>query len=135
VPPVYDPKLVTDAILAAAENPQRDVLVGDMARVVTYLQKISPRLLDLFMVQSGRMFKQQQTDRPDQGEDNLDSPMRTSDTVKGGWAHMTIPATIWEQIRNNPALQRLIYAGTMSLIGLIGQQLSARKSTTGRRGR
>jgi hypothetical protein len=133
MPPVYDPKLVADAILSAAENPQRDILVGDMARVLTYVQKLSPRLLDFFMIQNGRMFKQQRTDIPNRGEDNLDAPMGSTDTVKGGWSRMTIPATLWEQIRNNPALQRAVYAGAMSLVGLIGRQLSARRSGAARR--
>ncbi|MCC7206839.1 MAG: SDR family NAD(P)-dependent oxidoreductase [Anaerolineae bacterium] len=133
VPPVYDPKLVADAILSAAENPQRDILVGDAARFLTYLQKLSPRLLDFFMVQNGRMFKQQQSFMRNRGGDNLDTPMRSTDTVKGGWAHMTIPATIWEQIRNNPVLQRLVYMGTMSVLGLIGRQLGIRRNATSRR--
>jgi hypothetical protein len=46
LPPFYDPSLVADAILYVAEHPTRDFLVGDAARAIDVLQRLSPSLVD-----------------------------------------------------------------------------------------
>lgn len=45
-PPVYDPALVADAILDAAENPRREVTVGGVGRLQVLAAAHFPRLLD-----------------------------------------------------------------------------------------
>ena len=45
-PPVYDPKLVAEAILDAAVTPRRDVTVGGGARLQVLIEQHFPRLLD-----------------------------------------------------------------------------------------
>jgi NAD(P)-dependent dehydrogenase (short-subunit alcohol dehydrogenase family) len=48
-PPVYDPELVADAILHAAEHPVRDLLVGGGAKVMSMMGRFTPRLADKYM--------------------------------------------------------------------------------------
>ena len=62
LPPVYEPEIVVDAILHAAEHPVRDVFAGGAARVLALGQAISPRLLDVIMLNIG--FSEQRTDEP-----------------------------------------------------------------------
>src|SRR3546814_4282835 len=45
-PPVYAPEIVADAILHAAENPTRSVLVGGAGRAMTLFARLAPRLSD-----------------------------------------------------------------------------------------
>ncbi|WP_420136513.1 SDR family oxidoreductase [Sphingomonas sp.] len=45
-PPVYDPDLVTQAILDAAEHPRREITVGGMPRLQVLIGTHFPRLLD-----------------------------------------------------------------------------------------
>ena len=49
MPPVYDPDLVADAILHAAENPVRDLLVGGSAKMMSVMGRYAPGLTDKFM--------------------------------------------------------------------------------------
>jgi short-subunit dehydrogenase len=61
-PPNYAPELVAQAILHAAQVPERDVYVGGHARLTSLAGYLMPRALDRFM--SRAMFSQQQSDRP-----------------------------------------------------------------------
>jgi short-subunit dehydrogenase len=62
-PPVYAPETVAHAILHAARRPVRDVYVGAGAKFFSALEKVAPRLMDLYMERT--MFRQQQSDRPE----------------------------------------------------------------------
>jgi NAD(P)-dependent dehydrogenase (short-subunit alcohol dehydrogenase family) len=82
IPPVYEPRTVAEAILFAAEHPRRNVVVGGAGKLFTVVQRLSPGLLDRYMLQGERAFKQQQTDSPDEGQDNLFTPMAgTGETI------------------------------------------------------
>lgn len=52
-PPVYQPRIVVDAILHAAEHPVRDVVVGGAARVVILTEALAPRVLDTVLRLTG----------------------------------------------------------------------------------
>ncbi len=60
--PLYAPELVADAILYAAEHPQRDIYVGGAAKAVALEGYMMPRLLDKVM--NLLMFKQQKKNQP-----------------------------------------------------------------------
>jgi short-subunit dehydrogenase len=74
VPPVYEPRVVAEAILHAAEHGGREVVVGGWGKLLTVAQGLSPSLLDRYMLQGARAWKQQQTARPDDARDNLFEP-------------------------------------------------------------
>ena len=46
MPPIYQPNVVADAILYAAEHPVRDIVVGGAGKALVAMQRLSPRLLD-----------------------------------------------------------------------------------------
>src|SRR4051812_6315401 len=68
---IYPPQQVAAAIVRAAERPRRDVYVGAMGKLLSIGQRISPKLIDAYMLQSARMFREQTSDRQDAGETNL----------------------------------------------------------------
>ncbi|MHB8865891.1 MAG: SDR family oxidoreductase [Pirellulaceae bacterium] len=82
-PPVYDPHIVTEAIVHAAQYPQRDIHVGGAARLLAALQRISPALVDWYLLQGDRAFRNMLTDRPDDGRDNLFAPMGDTGATRG----------------------------------------------------
>lgn len=45
-PPVYAPEVCADAVLRAAENPIREVIVGGSGRGMTWMQKFMPNIAD-----------------------------------------------------------------------------------------
>jgi short-subunit dehydrogenase len=71
VPPVYEPRVVAEAICHAAEHGGREIVVGGWGKLLIAGQWLSPSLLDRYMLQGGRAFEQQKTQRPDDHRDNL----------------------------------------------------------------
>lgn len=83
IPPVYEPRVVAEAILHAAEHPMRDVVVGGMGKLMTVGQRLSPSLVDRYMLLGGQMFSQQRTEKPDDGSTNLFQPAGGTGSVTG----------------------------------------------------
>jgi short-subunit dehydrogenase len=83
VPPVYDPGTVADAILHAAEHGGREIVVGGWGKMLTVAQWLSPSLLDAYMLQGGRAWKNQLTPLPDDARDNLFEPSTGAGAARG----------------------------------------------------
>jgi short-subunit dehydrogenase len=70
-PPVYDPYLVTRAILYACEHPRRDIVIGMGGAVIGIFGNLFPRTTDLVMEAVGRPLQvTEQRGRPEM-RDNL----------------------------------------------------------------
>jgi hypothetical protein len=102
VPPIYEPSVVADAILFAAEHRRRDIVVGGSGKLLTVMQRISPSLFDRLMLLRGVMFKQQMTDQPDNRRDNLfeasegtGSTNAQWDATTAGWTRGAIPRSLY----------------------------------------
>ena len=72
-PPTYEPEVVARAILACAEKPVRDIIVGGAGRAQVLMGAIAPRLTDKLM--EGPMWNQQKRhDVHHASEGNLERP-------------------------------------------------------------
>lgn len=75
---IYPPHVVAGAIVRAAERPQREVFIGSVAKLISVGERVSPRLLDWYMLRRRQMFRQQYSSTRDHGESNLfESPGET----------------------------------------------------------
>jgi short-subunit dehydrogenase len=74
VPPVYEPRVVARAICHAAAHGGREIVAGGWGKALILAQRLSPSLLDRYMLQDGRSVEQQQTSEPDDRRDNLFEP-------------------------------------------------------------
>ncbi len=81
-PPVYGPEKVAEAILAAAERPRRDVVVGGAAKVQLAIQRISPLLMDS-LVRATAFRLQRSTEPRAPGDDALFDAPEGEDRVRG----------------------------------------------------
>jgi len=92
IPPYYDPRLVADAILHVAEHPTRDFFVGDAARLLDALQRLSPELADSLLLLIG--FQAQRTNVPKSPDDrnNLYEPFPDDARVDGDFSNLVIPS-------------------------------------------
>lgn len=45
-PPVYAPEVVAEAVLACAESPERDVIIGGSGKMMTWMQQNAPGVSD-----------------------------------------------------------------------------------------
>jgi len=102
IPPYYSPRVVTNAILHAAEYPTRDYIVGDVGRLLDLTQKVSPAIVDTPLELIG--YQGQKTDDPKQVQDpdNLFEPMHGYEQVNGDFDHLTVPS-LSDWIYQNPA--------------------------------
>jgi NAD(P)-dependent dehydrogenase (short-subunit alcohol dehydrogenase family) len=62
-PPLYDPRLVADAVLFACEHPRRQLYVGGGGYAISLAGRVAPRLTDLAMEALG-VSSQQSRDDP-----------------------------------------------------------------------
>ncbi|WP_414573554.1 SDR family oxidoreductase [Nostoc sp. CCY 9925] len=126
IPPYYDPKLVADAILYAAEHPTRDFLVGDVAKILDLLQRISPSLVDTFLLLTA--FRLQRTAEPksEDAPNNFYQPVAEHDRVGGDFDKLVIPS-ISDWLDKNPLLQWGAIAGTAALALIAAQVLGENK--------
>jgi len=70
--PVYPPEEVAHAILRSAERPVREVVVGGVPRLQIAMQRLAPRLSELYAERA--MVPGQQSDRPPYSRDSLYAP-------------------------------------------------------------
>ena len=73
VPPVYEPRVVAKTIVHAAENGGREIVAGGWGKMLMLAQRLSPTLLDWYMLQGGGL-EAAADERPDDGQDNLFEP-------------------------------------------------------------
>ena len=111
LPPYYAPSLVADAILYTAEHPTRDFIVGDVGKILDILQRLSPGLVDAFLVVAG--FQGQRTDELKSADapHNLYEPVAENDRVEGDFGNLTIPS-VTDWLDRHPALGWSAAAGT-----------------------
>ena len=75
LPPVYEPRVVAQAIVYAATARRREITVGGAGKMLDALERLEPRLADAYLRGPGNAFEQQKTDAPDHGRDNLFAPV------------------------------------------------------------
>jgi len=82
-PPLYDPRLVADAILFACSHPRRHLYVGGGGAMVSAMGMVAPRLTDLAMEAVGRRSQLRPQDPGDPARrDNLHEP-RSDGAIDG----------------------------------------------------
>ncbi|WP_414550554.1 SDR family oxidoreductase [Anabaena sp. CCY 0017] len=104
IPPYYEPKIVTDAILYVAEHPMRDFIVGDAGKVLDLLQRVSPELVDAILLAIA--FPGQRTNEPksEDAPDNVFTAIPGYDSIEGDFRNLSIPSFLdwWDM---NPTLK------------------------------
>jgi NAD(P)-dependent dehydrogenase (short-subunit alcohol dehydrogenase family) len=94
-PPVYQPNIVIDAILHAAEHPARDIIVGGAARALILTESLAPRLLDALLSRVGYRLHYTEELKPEGAPDNLDEPLPGNNTVEGTIGDNALPHSLY----------------------------------------
>ncbi len=116
-PPIYEPGIVVDAILHAAEHPERDLIVGGAARAILTSQQVSPKLVDTFFERFG--IEVQHTDQPKSPDapNNLFKYVEGYDRVEGSFSDQAIPG-IFTNLPELNSVSRLA-ADTSTALGIL----------------
>jgi NAD(P)-dependent dehydrogenase (short-subunit alcohol dehydrogenase family) len=105
MPPFYQPKVVAEAIVRAAETPMREVYAGGASKLFTLMQRFAPRLTDLFLLNTG--FKGQQTDEPKSAlaPATVFEPVRGDTRIEGDFSEQAI-GSVYTRVQTSPAARR-----------------------------
>ncbi|MEH2283460.1 MAG: SDR family oxidoreductase [Nostoc sp.] len=120
IPPYYDPKLVADAILYVAEHPTRDFLVGDVAKILDLVQRVSPSLVDSLLLLVGFDLQHTSEAKSEDAPNNFYQSVSEDDRVEGDFGNLVVPS-ISDWLDKNPLFQWGAIAGTAALALLAAQ--------------
>ena len=100
IPPVYPPEEVARALLACAERPIRDVLVGGAAKFLSGVGRMAPRAMDAYL--EATAFQQQMRGVPNDHIDALDRPQRDGQR-RGPTARYTMKRSVYTRLSTHRA--------------------------------
>ena len=103
-PPVYEPGLVADAILYAAEHPSREIYVGGAGRSLEWLHRLAPNLTDRLLSRFGYRPQLTKAPKTDQAPNNLYEHMEGHDQVFGTFTEEAKSVSLYTGLRTHPAL-------------------------------
>ena len=104
-PPIYQPGIVSEAILHAAENPARDLVVGGAAKAVILSQAVSPRLLDMLLKARGFEVHYTSEPKPEDAPDNLFDPIEDHNAVEGSFRDQAHPRSLYTWLELRPTVK------------------------------
>ena len=116
IKPMYQPKLVSDAILHAAEHPIREFVVGGAAKALQFTQELSSGLTDKILLKVG--FEGQKTEerKHDWAPDNLFTPLEGFDRVQGEWSGPAVGRSLSNWMEKHPVATKLIAIGAFGIV-------------------
>ena len=121
IPPIYQPELAVDAILRAAESPQRDVYVGVAGKLLAVAERISPKLLDVHQLWFGFDAQKTQWPRAADQPNNLYDPVPHDGGVRGDFSDRATRQSVFQTARSHPFYSLLGLAATggaaMAILG------------------
>ncbi|MGY1706252.1 SDR family oxidoreductase [Geodermatophilus sp. SYSU D00697] len=120
-PPIYQPDVVVDAVLYAAQHPVRDLVVGGSAKALIVGEKVAPRLLDALLTRFG--FEAHDTGEPKAADapDNLFAPLEGRyDTARDGFDRSARPRSLYTSLQRHPLVGRIpLAADALALAGFV----------------
>jgi short-subunit dehydrogenase len=118
VPPVYEPRVVAQAIVHAAEHGGREIVVGGWGKLLVVAQGLSASMLDRYMLQGGRAFEQQKTRRPDDHRDNLFDPSTGPGSTTGEFGNGSKSSSLYTTFLELHPMRKRIAVAAAVLGGL-----------------
>jgi len=112
-PPRYEPSVVADCVLYAAQTPIRELYAGGGARMMELGQTLAPSLMD--RVVSRVAVKAQQTDelKPLGAPDNLFAPRTEETRVQGDFSNTSRSSSVYTWLETHRGARTLLAAGVL----------------------
>ena len=122
-PPIYEPVLVANAILHAAEHPVRDIYVGGAGKMMEWMHRLSPAFTDLFF--SRLAYRPQMTNIPktDRAPSNLYAHIEGHDQIQGSFDGEARALSLYTGVSMHPSLRW----GLMAAMAGLGYLLLSRR--------
>ncbi|GHA94328.1 SDR family oxidoreductase [Modicisalibacter luteus] len=124
-PPLYDPRVVAEAILRCAVKPHRDMVVGGGGKMIAALGQIAPRLADKAMEAS--VIRQQKSGQPEHRQRfALNSPTQDMRETTSYPSHVS-KSSIYTQSSFHPLLTTAVIAGAVLGLAALSGKASPNK--------
>lgn len=103
--PVYDPDVVADQVVWAAEHPSGDLFAGGAGWSFALFRRLAPGPFESLMAKVGKPAQRSAVPEGPDAVDNLDSPTPLTDTVRGGFGGRSF--SVSNRIQRIPGIVRL----------------------------
>lgn len=124
---VYEPAVVAQAIVAAAQRPTRQVYAGFAGRMLAIGQRVSPRVADWYLTGPRNAFDGQHSEKPDDRVDNLFTPSTGSGTTTGDFGGRSKSTSVYTRLlAPHPAIARATMLGIV--VGVMAHRAGGRKT-------
>jgi NAD(P)-dependent dehydrogenase (short-subunit alcohol dehydrogenase family) len=111
IPPIYEPGVVTEAILFAAEHPVPEIVVGGAGKALSVSERLAPRMTDRLLLLAGQAFKRQRSDRPTSGDGNLFISGPANGSTSGSFGRGALSRSLYTRhVEQCPTRKRLLLA-------------------------
>ena len=122
MPPIYQPGLVAESILYAAEHPTRDLIVGGAGQAILLLQRLCPRLADAYLRRTG--FARQRTQEPKAADapDSLLHPLPGEERIEGDFHDQAKARSIYTWFARHPGVKRALGGAAAGAVALLAAQ-------------
>ncbi len=119
-PPIYQPDVMVDAVLYAAEHPVRDLVVGGSAKALILGEKLAPRVMDALMARFGFEAHDTGEPKPADAPDNLFAPLDAYNTARDGFDGSAWPRSLYTFLRRQPLVNRIpLAAEALAVAGFV----------------
>ncbi|MCX2740781.1 SDR family oxidoreductase [Pontibacter anaerobius] len=122
-PPVYEPEEVANAILYAAEHPERDIYIGSGSKMMSSLNKYAPSLVD--WVNKKFMTNLQVTDQPAHHKEGSLHQPGTDGNVHGNHKGHVMKTSLYTRASLHPVITGAVVAAAgAAAVALAGRKRS-----------
>jgi NAD(P)-dependent dehydrogenase (short-subunit alcohol dehydrogenase family) len=121
--PIYDPGLVANAILHAAEHPTREIVVGGGGAALLIGNRVSPRLTERYLLWAGFRSQRSGEARSESAPTSLFRPLSGAGRVRGEAGERTRCTSGYTWVETHPnVLRGAILGGALAAaVGLIAR--------------
>ena len=113
-PPIYQPSVVADCVLYAAEHPVRDLFAGGAAKMMAASQMLAPTLMDATLARIG--IPASRTDEPQPGGSpgNLFAPRAEDNRAEGDFSNRVRRFSLYTWLETHPRIKALAASGMLA---------------------
>lgn len=130
LPPIYQPNVVSDAILYAATNPTRQMIAGGAGLGIMFFERLSPTLTDKITGLVGFIGQKSSEPADTNKGDSLFAPIDGYDTVKGRFNGESFGFDPYTALATNKRAQNILLATAGLILGgaFAYKKLTSKKS-------
>jgi NAD(P)-dependent dehydrogenase (short-subunit alcohol dehydrogenase family) len=124
VPPIYEPELVADAILFAAENPARDLVIGGAGKALALVERLYPRLADKIVELIAFQGQKTRIPKSEHEPNNLFSHLSGYDRVHGPYEDQARSNSAYTWLRTRPLTAWIVTGvATLATVALVSHRI------------